>query len=117
MELLRNRKRAERRARTRRIVNRQRVILNLFGMVVEWPTFYAKNDIGYQPVSELDTARRIGFCRKRKALDCGKTQCFVCSSRKLDGNKRLRTRMEQLSDVNFREQLEELVSYEPAIDR
>lgn len=112
---LRNRKRAERRARTRRIVNQQRVILNRIGMVEEWPSFYAHNAVWYRPISKQETGKWVGLTRKKKALDCGKTGCYCCGCRKMDGNKRLRTRREELSDIEFREQVLELIAYKPTL--
>lgn len=46
-----------------------------------------------------------GRFRKKDAWDCGQTQCYVCHSDKIDGNK---THQEIAADADFAEQLLEL---------
>lgn len=52
------------------------------------------------------TGPEIGRFRKRAPLDCGNPQCGLCHGDKYP--KRSKTSQEVLSDLDFREQLEEL---------
>jgi len=51
------------------------------------------------------TNKNAGRCRKTKALDCGKTKCFLCSSHKVP--RRELTRQEIKVKLSFEEQKKE----------
>ena len=63
--------------------------------------------IGKSPfVVECACDDQIGRFRKKDAYDCGKAGCMICASHKFP--KREKTNGEVLSEVVFKEQLEEL---------
>lgn len=66
---------------------------------------YSKK-IGKSPF-EIDCIcdKQIGRFRKKDAWDCGKSACYICHNDKLSGD---RSRQEELSELDFHEQLKEL---------
>lgn len=63
--------------------------------------------VGVDPF-EVDCAcdDQIGRFRKKDAFDCGNTQCYICHSDKYP--KREKTYQEHVSDMKFKEGLEEI---------
>lgn len=57
-------------------------------------------------VVECECDEQIGRFRKKDAYDCGNPRCFICHSDKFP--EREITRQETISDISFKEQLEEL---------
>jgi hypothetical protein len=47
----------------------------------------------------------LGYYRKRNALDCGRSRCYICSSQKLLDIPKI---SDIKSDVDFEEQLDEI---------
>ncbi len=58
------------------------------------------------PDHETEWVDEIGRYRKKKAMDCGKTHCFICHSDKFP--RRCKHEHEIMSDLSFREQLKDM---------
>ena len=84
-------KRAIRRQRTQNVVNRQKKVLARTGII--------KN------MSDTDIQRRVGSCKKKKALDCGHARCLVCHCDKIHN---ISTPQQLKAEISFREQISEI---------
>lgn len=63
--------------------------------------------VGYDPyVVDCACDDQVGRFRKKKSFDCGNPRCQICHSDKFP--KREPTEQEQLSKLNFKEQLKDL---------
>lgn len=83
--------RSERRRRTRNVLRRRIKELKLWGMLGIWK-------------DERAEMRRIGFCRKRKPLDCGKSRCYICDKGRMHGI----TRQEEEVLLRFTEEMNDV---------
>jgi hypothetical protein len=66
-----------------------------------------RKQVESDPFKKYRIKHELGYYRKRKMMDCGKTDCMVCHRDKVLGEKTIN---DKKADKDFKEQLQDMES-------